>query len=91
MSMAKEKIRLENGKVPTDSVLYALERTNDFLRADYNSGVAFCDPVEDCFAPLLETLVRDILENDQIEESDRSAFASNLKAALKEYLEKLER
>ena len=89
--MAKEKIHIAVGNVPVDSVLYALERTTDFLRGDYNSGVAFCDPVEECFAAVFETLVRDVLENDEIAESDRSAFARNLKNALAQYFNELER
>ena len=83
--MAKEKFHIVDVKIPTESALYALERTDDFLRGDYNAGVAVCDPVADLFASLFETLVRDVRENDAIDEADRSAFEQNLKKALAEY------
>ena len=89
--MAKKKDCLDERFVPLDSVLYALERTTDYLRADYASGVASCDPVEDCFASVYETLVRDVLENDEIDEKSRSAFAQRLAKTLAEYFENLER
>ena len=86
--MQKDKKRLTDGTAPTESVLYALERATDFLRGDYNSGVVSCDPVRDCFAPVYGTLVRDVLDDDGIDEEFKATFKQNLAKALAEYFSK---
>lgn len=80
--MNEKHVMLDERSVPLDSVLYALEQTTDYLRADYASGVIWCDPIDDCFAPIFETLVRDILENDANSEESRKTFSERLKSAL---------
>ncbi len=83
--MNEKHIMLDERSVPLDSVLYALEQTTDYLRADYASGVIWCDPVGECFASVFETLVRDILENDAIPEDSRKTFSERLKSALAQH------
>lgn len=85
--MTKENKTFSTRSVPTDAVLYAIERASDYLRADYQSGYASCDPVAECFAAIFDVLVNEVRDDDKIDERDRAAFGRNLKEALTQYFE----